>query len=188
MTTQPHDNPDRADDQVEDGREDSHRDGPAQGEDDGHPGDVDVSHEGWPGESDESDGCDGPHDVGGGRVVSVEEPKGSDRHEEDDKQCGELSEESVSGIPVDGDHRWALWGVAAVAAVAAVCCGSIEFKASEVVIESVVFGVGLLLFFEHEVFDDEHVHIGGHEASKGLFGGADDRFAPDVEAGVDQHR
>jgi hypothetical protein len=45
----------------------------------------------------------------------------------------------------------------------------------------------LVLLAEEAVADDQHVDLGTHEAAEGVFGGADDRLAPDVEAGVHDH-
>ena len=40
----------------------------------------------------------------------------------------------------------------------------------------------------HNVFEDEDIHVGGQETAVSILGGADNRLAADVEAGVDQYR
>ena len=40
---------------------------------------------------------------------------------------------------------------------------------------------------DDDVFEHQHVHVGGQEAAVGVLRRADDRLAADVEAGVDEH-
>src|SRR5688500_10124133 len=46
----------------------------------------------------------------------------------------------------------------------------------------------LRLLGEQAVADGERLDVAAHEAAEGVFGRAHDRFAANVEAGVDQHR
>jgi 4-hydroxybenzoate polyprenyltransferase len=45
----------------------------------------------------------------------------------------------------------------------------------------------LRLLQKNEILENQAVHIGGHEAAKGLVGSANDGLTPDVETGVDDH-
>src|SRR5260370_7290526 len=48
---------------------------------------------------------------------------------------------------------------------------------------------GVLMFLAGDaVAGDKEVDVGAHEAAEGVLRGADNRLAPDVEAGVYQHR
>ncbi len=44
----------------------------------------------------------------------------------------------------------------------------------------------MLGLLEDEVAEDEHIHLGPHEAAVGIFGRADDGFAADVERRIDE--
>lgn len=46
----------------------------------------------------------------------------------------------------------------------------------------------LLVLLQHAVADHEQIECVAHEAAEGVFGRADDRFAAEVEGGVDQDR
>ena len=47
---------------------------------------------------------------------------------------------------------------------------------------------GLVGLVQHAVFEDQHVHLGAHEATVRILGRADDRLAPHVERRVDDDR
>lgn len=48
---------------------------------------------------------------------------------------------------------------------------------------------GILVFFSEEaIADRQGFNLGSHEAAEGVFRCADDRFAADIEAGIDDHR
>src|SRR5580765_3278476 len=67
---------------------------------------------------------------------------------------------------------------------------SIELKLSEILLASlgVCYAIGGAILDDDEVLEHERVHLRSHEAAIGVFRSADDGFAANVEARVDEHR
>ena len=60
---------------------------------------------------------------------------------------------------------------------------SVEFEH----IRIVLFQGRILLFFPHQaITDDKNLNFRAHEAPERIFGGADNRFSPNVEARIDE--